>query len=140
MRCNRYSAFDMVQIVKLCGVALLCTVVVLILRQLRGDMAALVRIGGVVLIFGVAMLTLGDIIGELRSFAESNKIEGYLGIMLKALAFAFVTRLCSELCRDCGEGALASSVELCGKLSILALCIPLIGELMDYATGLLERA
>jgi stage III sporulation protein AD len=45
----------------------------------------------------------------------------------------------AELCRDAGEGALASRLELAGRAEILLLALPLIRELTALAAGMLGR-
>ena len=43
-----------------------------------------------------------------------------------------------RICKDCGEGTVAGGIELGGKLAILLICIPLIGELIGYASEILS--
>ena len=39
----------------------------------------------------------------------------------------------SDICRDSGETALASKVELAGKLSIVIISLPLVKQLLEFA-------
>ena len=41
----------------------------------------------------------------------------------------------AELCRDAGESAIASKLELVGKAEIILLCLPLLRELIGLAAG-----
>lgn len=128
----------MEQIIKLCGVALLCAAAGLILKQFRADFSLLLRIGGTVILFSVASLFLGDIMTELQAVTEPYGFLAYSSVLLKALGISIISKVSSDICRDLGEGTIAGGVELCGKLSILALCIPLIGELVGYAAEILK--
>jgi stage III sporulation protein AD len=125
-------------IIKLCGVGLLCAVAVLIMKQLKGELAALVRVGGVLIIFGALALFAADIITDVTGLVFTEGLSGYARIMMKALGLALVSRICSDICRDMGETTVAGGIELGGRLAILSLCLPLIGELMGYAKGLME--
>lgn len=125
-------------IFKLCGIGLLCALTGVILRQIKGEYAALARVCGSVLIFGSLAIGASEIFSRISGQLLGDELSGYAKIMLKALGIAIVCRLCGDICRDLGEGAVGSGVELGGKLAILALCIPLIGELMGYAVKLLE--
>ncbi len=125
-------------ILKLCGVGLLCALAGVILRQIKGEYAALTRVAGAVLIFGALAISAYEIFSEVSTSILGGELSGYGGIMLKALGIAIVARICGDICRDMGESTVGSGVELGGKLCILALCLPLIGELMGYASELLE--
>ncbi len=127
------------EIIKLCGVAVLCTVCALLLRNFKGESALLVRIAGIVLLFGFAAVSMGDIVSELRSIADSYELFDYVSILFKALCIAILSKICGDICKDCGEGTIGGCVELSGKLSILSLCIPLIKELMQYVTEILKE-
>ena len=58
--------------------------------------------------------------------------------MLKALGICFITQLGADVCRDAGESSLASKIELGGRMSILALCIPMITKVAGLITQLME--
>ncbi|MBQ8849431.1 MAG: hypothetical protein IJ011_03745 [Clostridia bacterium] len=124
-------------ILKLCGVGLLCALTALIIKQIKGEYAALVRVGGTVIIFGALVLVAADIFSEIAAQFFGEELSGYGGIMLKALGLALLSKLCADICRDIGESSVGSGIELGGKLAILALCVPLIRELMGYAASLL---
>ena len=89
------------------------------------------------IIFGTAMLMMKNVISDLTAITSGQGLDVYSRVLIKTLGLALLTKICSDICRDCGEGTLASCVELCGKLAILLLCIPMIGELMDYAKKIL---
>ena len=53
-------------------------------------------------------------------------------------ATAGIGLLCSagaEICRDFGEGSLASKIEFAGKCTLLAYCLPLIKTVFEYASS-----
>ena len=125
-------------IIRFCGIGLLCAISGIILRQVKGgELSLFIRIGGALIIFGAAMLMMKNVISELLEITDGQGLDIYSKVLIKALGLALLTKICSDICRDCGEGTLASGVELCGKLGILLLCIPMIEELMDYAKKIL---
>lgn len=128
----------MTDVLKICGVALVCIVCAVILRHFKGEMALLVRIGGAVLIFSAVAFGLGLLFDGLWETLDRDALEPYVSVLFKALGIALTAKICSDICRDCGEVTVAGGVEMGGKLSILALCIPLIDELMDYAAEFLR--
>ena len=126
------------EILKICGVGVLCAFCGIILQRMNGELAPLLRVCGAILIFGALIGTLSDILGELEAYFLSEETAVYAGLMKKALGIAVVTKISSDICRDTGESAIGGCVEMGGKLMILSLCIPLIGELTGYAMELLE--
>jgi len=125
-------------ILKICGLGVLCALVGIILRHIKGEFAPLVRVCGMVLIFGMAIIAASDIFSELEALLLGDAVSGYAVLMLKALGIALISKISADICRDSGEGAIGSGVELGGKLVILSMCIPLIKELTGYAIELLE--
>lgn len=125
-------------VLKLFAVAVLCAVTGLLLRQLRGDFSALIRIAACVLIFGWVIPRARSVASEVLALLDAEGMEEYVSVMLRALGLAILTRICTDICRDCGEAGTASGVELAGKIGILALCVPLIEELIGFASEILR--
>ena len=128
----------MSEVIRFCGVALICACACVILKQFKGDISPLVRIGGAAVLFSALALYVGGIISELLSVLNADGIESYAAVLLKALGIAFITKICTGICKDLGESTLADGVGIGGKLAILSLCLPLIGDLMTYASEMLK--
>lgn len=120
------------------AIGILCAVAGILLRSVRPDFAGLIRIAGGVLIFGAVAVGVGEAVREAVALFSGNGTESYVTVMLRALGIALLTRICTDLCRDAGESAVASGVELAGKAAILMLCLPLIREVLGYAARILE--
>ena len=131
-------------ILKICAISLLCVTVGIISRTLSGSVATAVKIAGILLVFSGAMLMMSDVleaVGDVvEEFSESSQINAYWGVMLRALGIAVLCRICTDICRDCGEGAIAGGVETAGKIAILFLSLPMVKQIIDYARELLSRA
>lgn len=125
-------------LLKVCATAIVCVVAGLIVGQVRGDFSALLRIGGCVLILGFLVPRVWDVMSGALFWLEESGAERYAQVMLRCLGIALLTRICTDICRDCGQNGVAGGVELAGKLSILVLCVPLIEEMIGYATEILQ--
>ena len=55
----------------------------------------------------------------------------YAKLLVKIIGITYLAEISSNLCKDAGAGALASQVELFGKLSILLLCVPGLSSLLE---------
>ena len=124
-------------LLRVLGVGVPFAVVCLILKQMRSDLLPLVRVGGTVLILSMLLSPLSQIVEEMTSLVGDGSIEPYAKVMIRALGISLLCRIASDVCRDAGESGIGSGVELAGKLTILLLCVPLIRELLSYASRLL---
>jgi stage III sporulation protein AD len=127
-------------LLRVVGVGLLCSVAALLLRQSRGELVPLIRLGGTVLILGAILPVLGEVLERLSFLSESEHVAPYAEVMLRALGIALLAKLAGDLCRDVGEGGLASGVELAGKVILLLLSVPMMEELLDLASRILDGA
>ena len=62
----------------------------------------------------------------------------YALILFKALGLCWLAQFAADSCRDAGESALASKVELAGKTAVLLTTLPLfseVGELVLELSG-----
>lgn len=126
------------ELFRICGLAVLCLVASLLLARMGGEFVGLLRLGGSILLFGVLIFSLSEIVEALRGLFSASGAEKYADLMIRALGLSFLTAICSDLCRDTGESALASGVEMAGKLAIVWLSLPLVGEIMTTAAEILE--
>lgn len=63
---------------------------------------------------------------------------GYLLTVFKCLGICFVTQLGCDICRDCGENALASQLELAGRVAVLISALPLFTAAAETVRLLLD--
>lgn len=67
-----------------------------------------------------------------RLWALFSQVDGDIrSTVLRAVGIALIAELGAQLCRDAGESALAGRVALIERLSILALCAPLLSRLVE---------
>ena len=126
------------EMIKICAIAALSAVCAIIVGHTKKELSFAVRVAGTVLIFGILFTSVSALIDELQGMFSFGEVSEYVIIMIKALGVAFVTHICATLCRDCGEGGLASGVELAGKLEILIISLPLISKVMGYVSEMLR--
>ena len=110
------------------------------IKNTRPELAVAVSLAtGVILLFYI-FDALSGVVSEFSSIIERTGIDGnYFKIALKACVIAYVTQFAAELCRDAGENAVATKVELCGKVSVVVLCVPVISGFLDAMGGLLDK-
>ncbi len=114
------------------GLALVVTVIGVVLRQLRPEIAIQLTILAAIVIFLFILGKVKVIIELLQSLADQANISSYyLLIILKIVGIAYLAEFGAQICRDAGEGALATKVEMAAKVSILVLAIPIIAAILE---------
>jgi stage III sporulation protein AD len=101
------------EIIQIIGVAFTATFIIVLLKQYKPEYAIHISIIAGTIIFGIILLKMSGIINLLETL--SNKIgvdnQFYL-ILLKITGIAYLTEFASNVCKDSGETAIASKVEL----------------------------
>ena len=109
----------------------------MIVKQWKNDFLPLLRLSLALLFAIAAVNTASPLVSYLAGLSRWDAVGGYAEILLKALGIAVLTQCCAELCRECGENAAATGVELTGKVEILLLCLPLMSDVLSVAEDLL---
>ena len=104
----------------------------MILKQYKPEFIIYVSlITGVIILF-LVMDKLAGVVNLLSSLASKANINTqFLGIILKITGIAILTEYGTSICKDTGETAIASKIELGGKIIMIALSIPIISVLLE---------
>ena len=124
--------------VKLCMIALLILASTGIIKQWKADFVPLIRIGAIVLFGSLLIASAKPLLSLISNLGGRAGASQYVETILKGLGIVILTQICSDVCRDSGEGTLATHIETVGKVELLLLCIPLIEKILATATKLLE--
>jgi stage III sporulation protein AD len=120
------------EIWQIVGLALIVTIIGVLLRQFRPEIALQLTILTAVMIFLLVLGKVKVIIELLQSLADQANVNSYyLLIVLKIVGISYLAEFGAQICRDAGEGALATKVELAAKVSVLVLAIPIIAAIME---------
>ncbi len=121
----------------ICGIALLGLAVTVVLRALRPDFAVFSGIITILILLGISVSSLSSVIRSLTALAEETGFSIYTSMILKTLGIGLLSQTTADVCRECGASAIASKVEFAAKLLILALCLPILELLLGYIKGFL---
>ncbi len=116
-------------------VAVLCA---LLIKQEKGEYAVFISMSGCLMIFlfGISKLeVILEAIGRLDSYLGAG--SEYLPILLRIVGITYLAEFAADLCRDAGFAAIAGQVELAGKLTIMAVSLPVILGLLEALEGFL---
>ena len=126
-------------IFKIIGIGFVATVLVTLLKQHKPELAVQMSLIASVLIFFVAAPYFLGVIQTLEGLTDKLNIDvRYFDIVIKVIGVAYVTQFGAELCRDAGESAIASKIELAGKIVLLVMSMPIVYSLVNLVIGLLD--
>ena len=126
------------QLIKICGIAILATVLIIVTREVKSGFSWALKIGAVVLMGSFILLCIKELKGGMEFFSGVEYLSEHIALLLRAFGIAFLVKICSDVCRECGEGSLAFGVESAGKLCILYMCIPIMQDIFEYLSDILE--
>lgn len=115
--------------------AALCAVVV---RQRSPEIALVLALAACVLLLWntlPVLETIRDVMAELASLAQLS--PSVLRPMVQTVGLALVTKLACALCRDAGEGGMASFLEVAGSAAAVLVALPLLKMVLQLIMGLL---
>jgi stage III sporulation protein AD len=125
-------------IVGIAGLALCSAIVATMLRRYHQEYAVMVSIAAGIVILIEIFTNIAPAIRQINTLLSSAGISTeYAVILLKTLGICFLAQFAADSCRDAGENALASKMELAGKISIVILSLPLFEKIAQTAVGLI---
>ena len=102
------------------------------LKAVKGEYGVyLVLAAGLVIFFyGLSKLeTVLEALKQVQSYIQINTV--YIGTLMKMIGITYIAEFATGICKDAGYGSLGSQIEIFGKLSILALSMPVLLALME---------
>lgn len=113
-------------------IGLAAVVLAVQLKAVKGEYGVyLVFAAGLVIFFyGLSKLeTVLDALKQVQSYIQINTV--YIGALMKMVGITYIAEFASGICKDAGYGSLGSQIEIFGKLSILAVSMPVMLALME---------
>ena len=125
-------------IIKIIGIGLVALIIIILLKQYKPEFAIYISLLAGVLILLLVMDQLTQVILLLQSLASKASINStFLAILLKITGIAFLAEFAVSVCKDAGEGAIASKIEIGSKIIIIAMSIPIISSLLEIILKIL---
>lgn len=125
--------------IKIAGIVLITLVIAALIKQTKPEFYIFIIISGALFLFYIVFDDLSQIADKLGSLSSSvSFVQPYIKLMFKVLGVSLLSQLASDICRDCGETALASQSETASKILILAMSLPLFETVINMITGMLK--
>lgn len=125
-------------IAKIVAIAFIAVIIIGIIKEQRPEFTIYASIiaGAIILYFVFEELT--PIVSVLQNLSSKMGVTSeFFGILLKITGISYLTEFGANVCKDSGETAIASKVELAGKVLIIGISIPILTTLMDTLVKLI---
>ena len=128
----------MEDIIKIVGIGLITLVLIIIIKQYRPEFAIYISILAGIFIILLSLDKISNIINLLQQICNKSGVNGkFLEILLKMTGIAFLAEFAISICKDAGEGSIASKIELGSKAIIISMSIPIIYNLLEVILKIL---
>lgn len=125
-------------IIKIVGIGLISLIMIIIIKQHRPEFAIYLSLISGILILGLIMGKISGIITLISNLASKSGVNSdFLYLLIKITGIAFLTEFAVSICKDSGESAIASKIDIGGKVTIIAISIPIISGLMETVIKIL---
>lgn len=126
------------EFIKIIGIALIALIIIILLKQYKPEFVLYVSLIAGALILFLVIDELTGIVKLIQSIADKASINSqFLSILLKITGIAFLSEFAVSICKDSGEAAIASKVELGSKIIIISMSIPIISTLLEIILKIL---
>lgn len=120
------------EIIKIIGIALVALIIIILLKQYKPEFTIYISLLTGVLILILVMDELTGIMNLIQTIASKASInQQFLTILIKITGIAFLSEFAVSICKDSGEGAIASKIELGSKIIIISMSIPILSSLLE---------
>lgn len=125
-------------IIPILGIGLIGTLIAVILKEYKPEFKIYISIiCGIIIFFLVAssLKSFIDLVTNLSNRLNMN--SEFLLILLKITGISILTEFAISICKDSGESAIASKIDLGGKITIIGISIPIISALLETLLNLI---
>ena len=102
------------------------------LKALKPDYSVYLCLGVSLVIFSFVADKLTVILDGLSAVQRCLPLNaGYIRILMKIIGITYIAEFASDLCKDAGYQTIAGQIQIFGKMSVLAVSIPILTALLD---------
>lgn len=127
------------EIFKIAGLGIAAAAIAVFVKNWKPELAMQVSLSAAIVILITIFPYLKTAINMLKDISGQTGLDNsQIGLVLKVVGIAYISQFASELCRDAGENAVATKIELAGKVIIMTLSMPVIYGLMGIVNDIIS--
>lgn len=123
---------------QLVGIAIISTTLCLVIKKDRPEIAMFIGILTGIAILLAVIFKLNFIIESIQNLAERANIPSmYITLIIKLIGIAYLMEFAIQLCKDCGEGNIASKLEFGGKIIVMTMSFPILLSIVEMIINII---
>ena len=123
---------------KVAVLGIVAVIFALMFKQVKAEYAGFISLGTGMIIFLFILGKMDVVIETIESISGYIAMNGqYISILIKVIGVAYLCEFSSSMCKDAGFSAIASQIEMAGKLTIIVMSMPILMSLLDTISGFL---
>ncbi|XTR39245.1 stage III sporulation protein AD [Paraclostridium tenue] len=123
---------------KLVGLALISTILCLIIKKDRPEMTMFIGILTGIMILLSVTYKFNFIIESINELADKANIPTmYISLIIKLIGIAYLMEFAIQICKDCGEGNIATKLEFGGKIIVMTMSFPILISIIDMILNII---
>ncbi|WP_216829434.1 stage III sporulation protein AD [Alkalihalobacterium elongatum] len=127
-----------IEIIQIVGLGLITTFLALVVKEQKPIFAFLLTVFVGILIFLFIIDEIVKVITMLENIAKNANINMvYVQTILKIIGIAYIAEFGAQIAKDAGQAAIASKIELAGKILILVMAIPILTSIIEMIISLI---
>ncbi|MBU8657897.1 stage III sporulation protein AD [Bacillus altitudinis] len=127
-----------IEIIQIVGLGLIATFLALIVKEQKPSFAFMLVVFTGCVIFLYLIDQIYAIISMIEKIAASAGVNmKYVETILKIIGIAYIAEFGAQLTKDAGQGAIASKIELGGKILILVMAVPILTVIIETILGMI---
>ncbi|MGE6629359.1 stage III sporulation protein AD [Bacillus sp. NPDC077027] len=135
---SRVREGSRIEIVQIVGLGLIATFLSLIVKEQKPTFAFMLVVFTGCVIFLYLIDQIYTIISMIEKIAVSAGVNmKYVETILKIIGIAYIAEFGAQLTKDAGQGAIASKIELGGKILILVMAVPILTVIIETILGMI---
>ncbi|WP_277423940.1 stage III sporulation protein AD [Bacillus sp. FJAT-42376] len=128
------------QIIQIVGLGLVATFLALVLKEQKPTFAFLLVVFTGCVIFLYLVDQVYAIIRMIEKIAVNANVNLiYVETIMKIIGIAYIAEFGAQLTKDAGQGAIASKIELGGKILILTMAIPILTVIIETVIKMIPK-
>ena len=128
----------MEEIFKIVAFCIVSVCLILVIREQRSEIALLLTIFTSVSLLLIIVYKLEGVYQLLSTLIEKSGInKDFLAIIMKITIIAYVVEFGKNICQYASQSAIATKLEMAGKVIIVVLSLPVMTSLVNILVGLI---
>ncbi len=127
------------EIVKIAGIAFVAIFIIGLIKQYKPEFVIHISLLAGIIIFGIVVFKISSIIELLQNLSDKIGVNAkFFTILIKITGIAYISEFAVNICKDSGETAIASKVELAAKIIIISMSIPILATLLETINNIIQ--